>query len=372
MSTGAGAGLTVSAGLHVEVRGDVPGGSRGAGRVVEALCASTAEAFPASVQLAVVDRSGTVMRTWSGMSSTTGTAVPALRGTSYDLASLTKVVATTTVALRLRDEGSWRLHDPVARWLHGFGRDDITLEHLLTHTSGLIPHRPYFESARGLLAIRRAVYADVAASDGPGGVAYSDLNFMLLGWGASACAGRPFDRLVRDVVTEPLGMSRTRFRPPTGERLLTAATEDSGDQRRTEELVWGEVHDGNAHALGGVAGHAGLFAPCDDLVRFVAALLHPTRHPVLSAASVAEMSRYQAGEQPDVRGLGWRLAPLDWGDWPESTYWHTGFTGTSLLVSPASGVAVVLLANAVHPSRQLERQASWRARLHRAVAEWLS
>jgi CubicO group peptidase (beta-lactamase class C family) len=131
------------------------------------------------------------------------------------------------------------------------------------------------------------------------------------------------------------------------------------------------VHDGNAWALGGVSGHAGLFAPADDLARFVRALLAPEHHPALSPDSIAEMTRFQAGAPPDVRALGWRLDASEWGAWPSSSYWHTGFTGTSLLVAPEPGLAVVLLMGGVHPTRQLDRQAELRAELHGLLARAL-
>lgn len=162
-------------------------------------------------------------------------------------------------------------------------------------------------------------------------------------------------------------MAQTRFRPPAADRLITAATELDGDQRLQPGLVWGVVHDGNAWALGGVAGHAGLFGPTADLVRYVRALLTPDTHPVLSAATIAEMTRYQAGAAPDTRALGWRLDANDWGAWPERSYWHTGFTGTSLLIAPDLGVAVVLLIGGVHPQRQPERQLAMRAAVHREI-----
>jgi CubicO group peptidase (beta-lactamase class C family) len=162
-------------------------------------------------------------------------------------------------------------------------------------------------------------------------------------------------------------MQATRFRPAAADRPLIAASELDGDQRLEPGLVWGEVHDGNAWALGGVAGHAGLFGPAADLVRFGSALLTPNAHPVLSGATIAEMTRLQTGEPPDVRALGWRLDASDWGAWPQGTYWHTGFTGTSLLIAPELGVAVVLLMGGVHPKRQPERQLETRAAVHRAV-----
>jgi CubicO group peptidase (beta-lactamase class C family) len=159
--------------------------------------------------------------------------------------------------------------------------------------------------------------------------------------------------------------------PPKQERRLIAAAELDGDQRLEPGLIWGEVHDGNAWALGGVAGHAGLFAPATDLGRFASALLSD-RHQVLGAASIAEMTRYQAGAPPDTRALGWQLDAGEWGSWPGTTYWHTGFTGTSLLVAPELDCAVVLLMGGVHPSRRPEQQAALRADIHRILAEALS
>jgi CubicO group peptidase (beta-lactamase class C family) len=159
-------------------------------------------------------------------------------------------------------------------------------------------------------------------------------------------------------------MTSTGYRPRAPLRRI-AATEADGDQR--PGLVWGQVHDGNAFALGGISGHAGLFGTAADLGRFASALLTPDRHPVLSAETLALMTARRAGAGAEARVLGWRLRPDAWGDWPDGTIWHTGFTGTSLLIAPALDVAVVLLSNAVHPVRRLEQTGAFRARIHRAV-----
>ncbi len=127
------------------------------------------------------------------------------------------------------------------------------------------------------------------------------------------------------------------------------------------------MHDGNAFALGGVTGHAGLFGTADDLGRYAGALLRPERHPVLSAQTIALMTSRQAGTDPEARVLGWRVRPDQWGSWPDGTLWHTGFTGTSMLIAPALDAAVVVLANAVHPKRQLPETGQFRAAAHRAV-----
>jgi CubicO group peptidase (beta-lactamase class C family) len=271
-----------------------------------------------------------------------------------------------TLTLVLESRGMLSLEDAVEAWLPRFPRSDTTLLHLLDHTSGLIDHRPFFQHMRGRPAIEAAVLEEATRSAPSGEVRYSDLNYMLLGWVLEDCGRAPLDELFCRDVAAPLGLTRTVFRPGRDEE--TAATELDGDQRLTPGLVWGEVHDGNSHALGGVAGHAGLFAPLGDLVEFTRHLLEPDGR-VLTPAAVEAMATKRAGSSPDVRGLGWRLAPEDWGVWPEDTMWHTGFTGTSLLVSRRLGLGVVLLTNAIHPYRRIKEQAEMRALIHRQVSE---
>lgn len=340
---------------------------RAAWAAAQVLAGRLERGFPPGAAAALVDREGVVGRIWGGCAAVVPERVPVARDTLFDLASLTKVTVTVPLVLLLRDRGLWSLADPVRRWVAGFPDEDVTLWHCLTHTSGLPPHRPFYRVARGR-EVRLALLEEARRTSVTGEVAYSDLNFMLLGWALESCAGRRLRRLARDDLLRPLGMRRTDFRPGRRLRRRTAATEADGDQRPTPGVVWGEVHDGNAWAMGGVAGHAGLFAPLDDLAAFAAALLRPQSHPVLPAHSLAEMGQQQAGRPPDVRGLGWRLEPDDWGGWPATTWWHTGFTGTSLLVSPDIGVALVLLTNAVHPRRRPEGLAEVRRELHRAVA----
>jgi CubicO group peptidase (beta-lactamase class C family) len=324
--------------------------------------------YPPGASLVVVDADGTLARLHGGRSCVVGEEIETTGDTVYDLASLTKVLATVTLSLVLAERGAWSLDDPVATWVDGFPRGDTTLRQLLTHTSGLVPHREFYRLGRGVAAIRPLVLAEVVdAVAGP--VSYSDLGYMLLGWAIEQCAGPPFEQLVGELVTAPLGMSRTRFRPPASARRGIAATELDGDQRLEPGLVWGEVHDGNAWALGGIAGHAGLFAPAEDLALFLRAFLAPDRHPVLGAASIAEMTRRQAGAPPDTRALGWRLDAGDWGRWGPAAFWHTGFTGTSLLVDPDAGLGVVLLLGGIHPVRRLDDQEQLRRRVHRALSE---
>ncbi|HJZ27829.1 MAG TPA: serine hydrolase domain-containing protein [Streptosporangiaceae bacterium] len=295
--------------------------------------------------------------------------VPADAETLFDLASLTKVVATLPLVLLLHQRGQWSIDDPVARWLPGAPRSPVTISQCLLHVSGLVPHRPYYATCAGSAEIKRAVIAELADAV-PGQVSYSDLGFMLLGWAVEECAGEPLAVLAEREVLGPLGMASTGYRP-RAPRSRIAATEADGDQRAGAGVVWGQVHDGNAFALGGISGHAGLFGTAGDLGRFVSALLTPDRHPVLRAETLALMTARRAGAGPESRVLGWRLDPEAWGRWPDGTIWHTGFTGTSLLIAPALGVAVVLLSNAVHPVRRLDQIGAFRAQVHRAIRDAL-
>jgi CubicO group peptidase (beta-lactamase class C family) len=295
--------------------------------------------------------------------------VPANAETLFDLASLTKVVATLPLVLLLDQRGQWSIDDPVARWLPGAPRSPVTISQCLLHVSGLVPHRPYYETCAGPAEIRRAVIAELADAV-PGQVSYSDLGFMLLGWAVEECAGEPLADLAEREVFGPLGMTSTGYQP-LALRPRIAATEADGDQGAGAGVLWGKVHDGNAFALGGISGHAGLFGTAEDLGRFASALLTPDGHPVLSAQTIALMTARRAGEGAEERVLGWRLRPDAWGRWPEGTLWHTGFTGTSLLVAPALGVAVVLLSNAVHPVRRLDQVGAFRAQVHRTIRDAL-
>ncbi|HWG15989.1 MAG TPA: serine hydrolase domain-containing protein [Streptosporangiaceae bacterium] len=327
-----------------------------------------AAGLPPAAATAVCSPAGVRYRAaggWANLGYGASQPVPASDQTLFDLASLTKVVATVPLVLLLHQRGTWDIDDPIARWLPGAPPSPVTLRDCLSHTSGLIAHRPYYAGCEDAPAIRRAVVAELATARG-GPVVYSDLNFMLLGWAVEECAGEPFASLLQREVLGPLGMTATTYRPDAP-RTSIAATEVDGDQRLVPGTVWGEVHDGNAFALGGVSGHAGLFSTAADLAAFTTALLVPERHPVLSAATIGLMTTRQAADGDDIRALGWRLKPSGWGAWPAGTFWHTGFTGTSLLISPPLGTAVVLLTNAVHPVRRLPEAGLMRATVHRAV-----
>jgi CubicO group peptidase (beta-lactamase class C family) len=324
--------------------------------------------LPPAVAVTVSSSRGLCYRAaggWANLGYGTDMPVPSTADTLFDLASLTKVIVTTPLVLLLHQRKAWDLDDPVGKWLPGAPRSPVTIRHCLTHTAGLVWHRPFFAVEPNARALRAAVLAELRTAV-PGPVCYSDLSFMLLGWAVENRAAEPLDALARHELLAPLGMTRTRYRPRADVSRI-AATEVNGDQRLRDEAIWGTVHDGNAFALGGVSGHAGLFGTADDLGRFAAALLRPAAHPVLNAETIDVMTALHASARTEVRALGWRLKPSGWGRWPRGTFWHTGFTGTSVLVSPGADTAVVLLTNFVHPARRLDEAELFRARLHRAV-----
>jgi CubicO group peptidase (beta-lactamase class C family) len=316
---------------------------------------------------------------------------PMTADTVFDLASLTKVAATLPCVLHLVTGGAVGLDDPVARHLPAFsgpGKDLVTVRHLLAHTSGLPSHRPYHQALHGRAVAAAALAEPLVA--GPGAeFCYSDIGFIVLGELAAAVAGCGLDRLTQEVVCEPLGMS-ARYLPPGEWAPRIAATElDAGVAKA------GVVHDENAEALGGVAGHAGLFGTAADLAGYAAAWLAgatagpapgplpgrpappalagrpvpPAGRPVPPAgtssrpagASIlppwlrAEALRCQTQGLDGRRGLGWGLRGDRWDNmgpgWPASGAGHTGFTGTSLSIDPVTGLWAVLLTNAVHYGR---------------------
>ncbi|MER6146344.1 serine hydrolase domain-containing protein [Streptomyces sparsogenes] len=272
----------------------------------------------------------------------------AVRDTVFDLASLTKLF-TTIVAMRCAERGEIDLDGRVAAYAPEFtaaAEHGITVRQLLTHTSGLLPELPLYEydGHEQRLARLRAEPPTTA----PGTARrYSDLNFLLLQRVVERAAGRPLDRLVRDDITDPLGMTSTRFRPPRAWLPRIAATED---QRRPwakldRGMLRGVVHDENAHALGGVAGHAGLFSTAADLTLLCRALLGGGP-PVLRPESVDLMLT--------APGLGFEVdQPWFMGELAgRGAAGHTGFTGTSLVIDRATSSFLVLLANTVHPRRR--------------------
>jgi CubicO group peptidase (beta-lactamase class C family) len=288
--------------------------------------------------------------------------------TIFDLASLTKVICTATLAMRAIDDQVLRLEDRVARWIPEWlrlDRVDVTVRDLLAHCSGLTAYLPYYRDLTGRAEFQAAI-ADSALEYQPRTRAiYSDLGFILLGFiledararstfattgvtDTAALLGTQFHRIASYVTAEPL-----TFNPPRGWRERTAPTEHDGWRGRT--LV-GEVHDENAWALGGAAGHAGLFGTAAAVGAFARAVLHTLNgQSVLARPETMRAFVARTDVPGSSRALGWdtMLPTSSCGTlMSPSAIGHTGFTGTSLWIDPERDLYVTFLTNRVHPSRE--------------------
>jgi uncharacterized protein YbbC (DUF1343 family) len=272
--------------------------------------------------------------------------------TVFDLASLTKVIATTTAVMRLVEQGKVRLNDPVAKYLPEFaqnGKEDITVRQLLTHYSGLAPDLDLKTVWEGKQTAYRMAFAETP-QDAPGSkFSYSDINFIVLGALVEQVTGESLDEYAVQHIFVPLKMMRTRFVPPTAWRAKIAPTQYD----ENGHMLLGVVHDPTARRMGGVAGHAGLFSTGDDLAKFAQALLNGG-DGILSALSVEKMTRpEQPPSAPVLRGFGWDIdSPFssNRGDLlPVGSFGHTGWTGTSIWIDPTTRTYIILLTNAVHP-----------------------
>jgi serine-type D-Ala-D-Ala carboxypeptidase len=270
--------------------------------------------------------------------------------TIYDLASLTKVVGTTTALMVLYDQGKIRLDDPVSRYVPAFSggaKDQVTLRMLLEHRSGLPAGRDLWRLAHTPAEARDVVISTPLVCEPGRCYEYSDLGADMLGFVVEAASGEPMDKFLSENVFTPLGMMDTFFRPADSLHSRVAPTEVAPPRRYP---LQGEVHDENAFALGGVAGHAGLFSTAADLSVFAQMMLNGgvyngTR--VVADTTIALFTKRAAG----TRALGWDTCGgsgscgqyLD-----EEAYGHTGFTGTSIWIDPSRDMFVVLLTNRVH------------------------
>jgi uncharacterized protein YbbC (DUF1343 family) len=293
--------------------------------------------------------------------------------TIFDLASLTKVIATTTAVMQLLDQGRIRLNDPVAAYLPEFaqnGKGQITVRELLTHYSGLPPDLDLKESWQG----RDTAYnmaMQVRPMYPPGTrFLYSDINFETLGFIVGKISGMPLNEYTATHVFAPLGMTETTYLPPSSwiPRIAPTQYDENG------KMLRGVVHDPTARRMGGVAGHAGLFSTADDLAKFAQNLLSDSPK-VLTREAIAKMSTpQQPATAASLRGLGWDIdSPFssNRGELlPVGSFGHTGFTGTSLWIDPVTNTYIILLTNAVHPNGK-GNVIALRARLATAVVETL-
>ena len=277
---------------------------------------------------------------------------PMTLDTIFDLASLTKCVATTTAVMQLFQQGRIRLNDPVAVYLPDFaqnGKSQITVRELMTHYSGLAPDLDLKQPWTG-----RATAYSMAMEQKPEyppgtRFLYSDINFETLGFIVEKLTGEPLNEYVQKNVFAPLQMNETMFLPKDEwlPRIAPTQYDENG------KMLRGVVHDPTARRMGGVAGHAGLFSTADDLAKFAQELLHGDR--ILSRAAIEKMSTpQQSAVASSLRGLGWDIdSPFSTNRGellPVGSYGHTGFTGTSLWIDPVTDTYIIVLTNAVHPN----------------------
>ncbi len=372
-----------------------------AGRFAEAirlLDDAAGVAYPGAV-LGVLWRGEVAVRHAAGRTAAGDWAPAATPETIYDLASLTKVTATLPLVLHAVAEGRIALDDPVPAHLPECPHQNVTIRHLLTHTSGLPAWIPFYLRTMGGDAIIRGAAATPLEARPGSRVTYSDIGFVLLGEIVRRTFAAPLDALVQDRLVGPLEMAHTGYRrvraaPAGGGRAggdpAIAPTEDGTtiEQQMTQDpqwaaagrrhtwrryLIWGEVHDSNAHAMGGVSGHAGLFGTADDLLAYARMWLANGRGPrgrVLEPALVETAVAPQT-PPPSVRGLGWALTGSQ-GWWRDAlsprAFGHTGFTGTSIVADPERDLAIVVLSNAVHLGRDRTGIMSLRPEIAAAVA----
>jgi CubicO group peptidase (beta-lactamase class C family) len=285
-----------------------------------------------------------------------GDAARAGGETLYDLASLTKVVATTTAAMILEERGALDLSRPVRDYLPELDAPDkaaVTVRMLLTHSGGFEAGAALHARFRGQAEYLAQINARPLRSAPGAQTVYSDWDMVLLQAVVERAAGRPLDAFVAERVFAPLGMRDTRFTPDTADRALRRRIAPTATDTARGGVLRGTVHDGNAWALGGVSGHAGLFSTARDLAVFAELLLRGGRYGGARVLAPHTVARWTARQGPgSSRALGWDTpAPGSSAGrhFSPRSFGHTGFTGTSLWVDPERGLFVVILANRVHP-----------------------
>jgi len=298
---------------------------------------------------------------------------PMTLNTVFDLASLTKVVATTTAVMQLVEQGRLQLDAPAAHYWPAFaahGKAPITVRELLTHTSGLPPDLDLSTAWAGHTAAMRLIEAQRPSAVPGTRYIYSDINFIVLGELIERITSLPLNVYCQRYIFAPLGMHETGFLPPSALRARIAPT-----QWQAGMMLRGRVHDPTARRMGGIAGHAGLFSTADDLARFAQALLRggllAGGGHVLQPATIALMRRPERVANDTYRGLGWNEGPPFSGERgtspPLGAFGHTGYTGTALWIDPTQGRFWIVLTNRVHPDGRGDVQP-----LRTAVAELLT
>ncbi|MEA1671975.1 serine hydrolase [Nitrospirillum sp. BR 11163] len=327
--------------------------------------------IPGAVVL-VGDRDGILYEGAWGLRQVVPKAAPMAADTIFDLASMTKVLVTTTAIMQLVERGKVHLEAPVSRYWPAFaanGKAAITVEALLTHTSGLRADLDLARRWAGATEARALLLAETPVSPSGERFRYSDINFLVLGEVVRRVSGLPLDQYAARHIFGPLGMAHTRFLPPAAWRPRIAPTD-----LQDGTLRWGQVSDPAAYRMGGVAGHAGVFGTAADLARFARMLLSGGtlgKRRILRTSTVALLTRPRVLPGGMTRGLGWDMTSSYAGGQDSAfgpgSYGHTGYTGTSLWMDPNRGCYLIILASRLHPDGKGDAR-PLRRRLAEAVA----
>jgi len=339
------------------------------------------QAFPGAA-LAITHQGTLVASRGFGAFTYDAGAPPIQPDTVFDVASITKVIATTASAMLLYERGRLPLDTALAEFLPEFvslapkhqqtARSAVTLRMLLAHCSGLPAYEKLFQFAGTREELVRAALTSRLVAPPGTRAEYSDIGFILLGEVLARRAELPLDLFAKQEIFTPLGMTRTRFNPPMESRPAVPPTED--DRTFRKRVIQGEVNDENAYVMDGVAGHAGVFAPATDLARFAECMLTGGA-PLFRLETVKLFVHRQESPPGTTRALGWDTPSLvessAGGYFSQAAFGHLGFTGTSLWIDPGRRLSVTLLTNRTWPDRSSQAIRRVRPELHDAIVEAL-
>ncbi|MBI4548368.1 MAG: serine hydrolase [Ignavibacteriae bacterium] len=330
-------------------------------------------AFPGA-QLVIVKDGAIVTERAYGMLEYGSTSSLSTKNSIYDVASLTKVVATTSAVMKLYDEGKLGLDDLVVKYIPEFGnrgKSNITLRNLLLHNAGLPAFKRLYLTCTSSQEALDSVYNTELTYQSGDSTVYSDFGFIVLGNIVQRITGTSLDTYIDSVFFKPLGMMQTMFNPPESLWAQIAPTEL--DTLLRKSMVRGVVHDENAWMLGGISGHAGLFSTASDLAIFMQMLMSGGRYggkQYLKPETITLFTTKQS--KKSTRALGWDIKTVNGYSsagslFSETSFGHTGFTGTSIWTDPEKKIFVILLTNRVHPTRNNPKIMQIRPAVHDEV-----
>ena len=301
--------------------------------------------------------------------------------TMYDLASVTKVIATTSAVMRLYDEGKISLEDPIIKYLPAFrqkGKEKITVYNLMVHNSGLPAWRTFYTFCTDPQCVLDSIFSTELIYKTGDSTVYSDLGLITIGKVIEKVTGTTLDKYVDSVFFKPLGMKNTMYNPPAKLIPHIAPTEVDNYWKKTGIAVRGRVHDENAATLGGVSGHAGLFSTASDLAILLQMELNGGTYGgqrFLKEETIRMFTKRQS--EKSTRGIGWDTKSLKGysfvgAQFSDKSFIHTGFTGTSVAVDPTRNLIIVLLTNRVYPTRNNSKLSDVRPKVHNAVVNALT